>query len=263
MIKLISAGDSMISGSELAPTKTDGVGLTYPALLSKMFNLDYTCLAVPGTSNDAIRRTVMNYTASQSNDVVLLVQWTFFNRYEFRLNYDTAQENSPWYSINAWNVESESEIKRKLQNKNNPIAQEHLARLRKNYELGINDFAKTFFKHTGSEYTELYSALKEIVFLQYYLDSKQIPYVFTSSDSSLFDSNHFTLKNPDTTITTLYQEINWSRWFKFPSQTDKFSGHGFYNWAMENNYPIGVTHPLAESHRDAANLMKDCVYALV
>jgi hypothetical protein len=256
MTKLISAGDSMILGSEL------GSSPTYPALVAKMLHMDYDCLAIAGTSNDAIRRTVMNYASTQSLDIVLVVQWTFFNRYEFRLTYDTEQENSPWYSINAWNVESESEIKRVFQNKQNAITQSHLTKLRKNYELGINDFAKMFFKHTGSEYTELYSTLKEIVFLQYYLDSKNIPYIFTSSDSSLFDVDYFTLKNPDLTIATLYNEIKWDRWFKFPSKSDRFNGHGFYNWAIENNYPIGITHPLAESHCDAANLMKDCIYEM-
>jgi hypothetical protein len=40
-------------------------------------------------------------------------------------------------------------------------------KLNKEKELGISDFAKTFFKHVGdSEYYELYTSLKEILFLQ-------------------------------------------------------------------------------------------------
>lgn len=262
MTTLISAGDSMILGLELADEQRAYSELTYPALAAKSNNIGYKSIANAGTSNDSIRRTVMNYVAS-NNDIVLLVQWTFFNRYEFRLNYDTEQKNSPWYSINSWNVESESDIKKVLKNKNVDINREHLKVLRKNQDLGINDFARTFFKHTGSEYTELYSTLKEIVFLQCYLEKRKIPYIFTSSDSNLFDKEYFSLKNPDETITTLYNEINWHHWFKFPTTNKNFSGHGFYTWAIENKYPIGVTHPLEESHQVAAELIKDYVNALV
>ena len=38
---------------------------------------------------------------------------------------------------------------------------------------------------------------------------------------------------------------------------------GFYQWAVDNKYPIGDTHPLEDAHRDAALLMKDKFYEMV
>jgi hypothetical protein len=38
---------------------------------------------------------------------------------------------------------------------------------------------------------------------------------------------------------------------------------GFYQWARENKYPVGTTHPLEAAHADAAKLMQEKFNELV
>jgi hypothetical protein len=124
---------------------------------------------------------------------------------------------------------------------------------------GVADFAKNFFQHVGdNEYYELYSSLKEILFLQYYLKSNNIPYMFLPADNSFYDHPAY-YRQQDQHIDSLYNQIDWNRWFFF----EKGSGinqtkepRGFYQWAVENKYPVGTTHPLEEAHADAAKLIE-------
>ncbi len=104
----------------------------------------------------------------------------------------------------------------------------------------------------SSEYWETYSVLKEIVYLQNYLKANRIPYVFTSADVSVFKNS--TVNSNDPTISSLYGQIDFDRYFFFPSRDD--DPKGFYQWALENKYAIGTTHPLEQAHVDAANLMR-------
>jgi hypothetical protein len=57
----------------------------------------------------------------------------------------------------------------------------------------------------------------------------------------------------------VYHQIDLSRWFWFPAghgsnQTE--APRGFYQWAVENKYAIGTTHPLEQAHIDASKLMQ-------
>ena len=128
------------------------------------------------------------------------------------------------------------------------------------------DFAKTFFQHVvDSEYYELYSSLKEILFLQYYLKTNNIPYIFLPADNHFYDHPNY-YRQQDQYIDSLYNQIDWSRWFFFESGTE--SNHtkeprGFYQWAVENKYPVGTTHPLEEAHIVAAELIKEKFNELV
>jgi hypothetical protein len=48
----------------------------------------------------------------------LIVTWSFTNRYEFRFNYNTRQQISPWYSINSWStLESVNVIEKEFKTK--------------------------------------------------------------------------------------------------------------------------------------------------
>jgi hypothetical protein len=74
--RLISIGDSCIFGSELSDVKDDTLPskLTYPAIISQQFDLEYLCLAKPGASNQYIVKTLLEYPFKKTE--ILLIQWT-------------------------------------------------------------------------------------------------------------------------------------------------------------------------------------------
>jgi hypothetical protein len=240
---LVAGGDSFVWGLELADCAHSGPNgysqKTFPALLAQ--GMDYHCVAYPGNANSAISRSVM--TACEIlKDVAVLVNWTFPQRYDFRFNYDTLKETSPWYSIHSHYPTDEP-----LDNISNSDL--------------VKDFARTFYKHVGNnEYYELYSTLKEILFLQLYLKSKNIPYLFTTADNSYYDHENY-LRSKDTELESLYNQVTWNNWYFFEKGTEAnetLAPRGFYQWAVENKYKVGIGgHPLEQAHSDAAALIKE------
>lgn len=245
---IIAAGDSFVYGSELASPAN-----TFTALLGAD-----ECIAWPGYSNDAIARTTTERCEQGGVDGVI-VSWTFPCRYEFRFSYNTGQKKSPWYSINPWTISSDSmSIEAEFVTKDADILESHKRTIARAQETGVADFAREFYKHVGgSEYWEVYSTLKEIVYLQNYLVLNSIPFMFTCADNSIW--YNYTRYNPDSVIQSLINQIDLSRFFWFPegqgsNQTE--TPRGFYQWAVENKYAIGTTHPLEQAHIDASKLMQ-------
>jgi hypothetical protein len=267
---LVAGGDSFIYGSELKDQLLEHSMSTYPALLAKQYNMEYVCAAWSGNANNAISRMVIS-TCEQLKEkkekITALVTWTFVNRYEFRFNYNTRQKNSPWYSVNAWSVlDDTDQIEQEFKLKNDLILNLQKKHINTTKQTGIADFAKVFFKHVGnSEYYELYSSLKEILFLQLYFTQNSIPYLFIPADNVFFQHPNF-FRQQDVYLETLYKQIDWSKWFFFdvgskPNETQH--PRGFYQWAAENKYQMGTTHPLEEAHTAAAELIKEKFNELV
>lgn len=246
---IIAAGDSFVYGSELQSPDN-----TFTSLLGATESV-----AWPGYGNDAIARTAIE-RCEQGGVTGAIVSWTFPGRYEFRFAYDTRQKKSPWYAINVWTIKSDIEsIKEEFVTKDPGILVAQQKTIERARDTGVAEFASTFYKHVGgSEYWEIYSSLKEIVYLQNYLTVKGIPYMFTCADNSIF--NNYTVDHADTVIKSLLNQIDYLQWFWFPAgkgadQTE--SPRGFYQWAVESGYPIGTTHPLESAHQDAAVLMQE------
>jgi hypothetical protein len=245
---IIAAGDSFVYGSELASPNN-----TFTVLLGAD-----ECVAWPGFGNDAIARTAIE-RCEQGGVTGVIVSWTFPGRYEFRFAYDTKQKRSPWYSINSWTIKSDLDsIKEEFVTKNAGVLIEQKQTIERARATGVADFADVFYRHVGgSEYWEIYSSLKEIVYLQNYLVIKDIPFMFTCADNSIF--NNYTVNSADSVIASLLNQIDHSRWFWFPkgqgsNQTE--TPRGFYQWAVENKYAMGTTHPLEQAHKDASILMQ-------
>jgi hypothetical protein len=245
---IIAAGDSFVYGSELASPAN-----TFTALLGAN-----ECVAWPGYGNDAIARTTIE-RCEQGGVTGVIASWTFPGRYEFRFAYNTQQKKSPWYSINSWTIKSDlASIKDEFVTDNINILEAQKQTIERARETGVADFAEVFYRHVGSsEYWEIYSSLKEIVYLQNYLVLKNIPFMFTCADNGIF--NNYTVDNADSVIASLLNQIDHKFWFWFPkgkgsNQTE--TPRGFYQWAVENKYPIGTTHPLEQAHIDASKLMQ-------
>ena len=264
---LVAGGDSFTYGSELADgvTPHDPMGTeparpqvsqsTWPALLAQAYGMEYQCAAYPGFSNGAIRRTTMNMCERLGDSVgMVVVNWSFPIRYEFRFNYDTEERWGHWYSINAWTAKDLSDIDdiRKEFKVDNPIILEHhINNIKRAEKTGINRFAKTFLQHVGSSiHWATYDSFSNILMLQQYLVSKNIPYLFSMVDEALVNNYTEHLTNNES-IAVLHKQIDLSRWITLPN------GQGFYTWARDNNYPFGTTHPLEPAHKDAALLIKE------
>lgn len=251
MGKLIAGGDSFIYGNELKDCIFSGKTIvsqsTYPALISKELNLDYVCAARPGFANSSIRRTVMDVCENSENIELVIVQWTFVGRYEFKFKFDTGIE-SGWEQISAWSIiDDTTEIEKNFQNDNPIVLQHHINQLKNQKDNGISDFAKIFYKRVGcNEFWEFYSSLLEIVMLQQFLKLKNIPYLFVSADQYVLENYK---KNYGPPISTLIKQIDFNSWYWFPE--DK----GFYTWAKAMKFPFGTTHPLEEAHIEAAHLV--------
>jgi hypothetical protein len=257
---LLSGGDSFTYGSELADNAFNAVSQnTFPALLSRDFGMQYECVAYPGFSNSAIRRTTMNACEQLQNIGLVFVTWTFFGRYEFRFNYNTEQQWGHWYNLAPWSIIEDIEnIKREFHNEDSDVLKNHIDHLNRAKRLGISEFANTFYKHVGAsegQYWGIYNSLTEIIMLQQYLQLKKIPYIFSMADEALLNSYKH-LSN-DINIMTLYNQIDFKRWVTFPNN------QGFYTWARDSKYPFATTHPLEPAHVDAAKYIKENYYELV
>ena len=261
MITVVAGGCSFVFGTELKdsiniPGKYYHSNNTFFALLAR--DCVYDCVAWAGFANNSIARTVIERCESKPIDAVL-VSWTFPGRYEFRFNYTTEQRTGFWLAVNPWTNEEINNIRKQMKSDNEQefrFVAETKARAKKT---GVTEFAEAFYKHVGSsEYWETYSSLKEIVYLQNYLKIKNIPYMFTCADNCIIEN--YTIKNADSVINSLYKQIDFNKWFLFPAGTEQFqtqTPRGFYQWAIENKYPVGSTHPLEEAHQAAAELMKE------
>ena len=273
---IVAGGDSFVWGTELKDTvgddsksimrdpkngfkKVDRFPIDIPikrssrstffALLAAEYGMHYECVARAGNANQAIARQVLDYCESHKDiDKFVLVSWTFTNRYEFRFPFKTQTFSDHWESINTWTVADLDELEAaSVDNREMKI---RLVQARRAAKVnGVYEFSRAYIKHLGhSEYWEVYSSLLSIVMLQNYLDLHGIPYMFTIADNCVLDN--YTINNCDQSIASLYDQLDFDNWYIFPGNK------GFYQWAMENKYPVGDTHPLEEAHYDAAQLMK-------
>ena len=252
---IIAAGDSFVYGSELK-----NPDCTFTAILG----CD-ECIAWPGYANDSIARTTIE-RCEQGGVTGVVVLWTFPGRYEFRFSYDTNQKKSPWYAINSWTIVKDIDsIQKEFIEHDAGIFQKQKENILNARHTGIADFSEIFYRHVGSsEYWEIYSSLKEIVYLQNYLKLRQIPYLFTCADNKIM--YNWTIDHADSVINSLYEQIDFEFWFWFPAGLDPHetqNPRGFYQWALENKYPMGTTHPLEPAHQAAAQLMKEKFNELV
>ena len=267
---IVAGGDSFIFGAELADQVNGrSSDSTIPALLAKNKSAEYSCVAESGNANNAISRQVMNYCESNKHQqLFVFVMWTFTHRYEFRFNYNTGRRSSPWYSMNLWDiVDDASSIKKEFVNFDPNVFDAHINNKRLLHTVGLTEFVKTFYKHVGNnEYYETYSTLKEILFLQQYLESNNIPFMFCPADIYLENNDVYTRHSGDVSMSSIYKQIKWDKWYTFPAGTaanETRGPRGFYQWAVENKYSIGTTHPLEKAHADAALLMQEKFNELV
>jgi len=220
-MKLLASGCSLIYGSELSDEGT-GTGehsnQTYPALLAKHLDLEYECVACPGYGNDSITRSIIEHCSDNIGFVV--VNWSYFDRYEY------CHRENGWQNLGA------------VTNTKHPCYHD------------LNILSKAFFAYLSPDYT-YYKYLAEIVLLQGVLQNKKIPYLFTTTESGLFEYDRFQK------CRNLLDTINFDQWYMWIENNKKI---GFCEWASKSGFAIGPeSHPLEEAHQAAFELIKEKV----
>jgi hypothetical protein len=234
---LLSAGCSLIYGSELSDSPNysgqDPPSLkTWPALYANSRDYVYKTCACCGISNQGIARYVIDAVELINPDFVI-VQWTFFDRHEIRLNDSTLNNNQSHYYLLTPYLSEDMKY-------HDP----EIINIKNNLHPVIKSIATMWYRHVDCDETEYYNYLKIKIDLANYLRWKKIPFVFANSQTKLIGVEN----TVDASLQTLIKLDN-----SIPEVT--FNDQGFYNWAKTSNYAFGVDHPLEEAHRDAHNLL--------
>lgn len=222
---------------------------TWTALMARELGREYICTSYPGNSNPAICRRIMIALEEHRDheDILVMVNWSFLNRIEFRFTMDPFVRKpdpkldpegyalgpyGPWFNFNHVDVYSKGD-----NDKN---------RLVWNVDPEALRFLKDYYRLVGSDdIYEYYVSLKEILLLQLYLKSRNIPYLFTSNYA------FFKKTIDDPTINCLLNQIDMDQWFFFPHLL------GFVEWAYKNNFERRDEHPSEGAHLEAFKLIRD------
>jgi hypothetical protein len=228
-MNLLSAGCSLIYGAELSdslsPVGSDPPSQkTWVSLYANSRNLNHSTVATCGISNQGIVRKVIE--AVENNKInLIVVQWTYLNRFEVRWNDDTYQTFSYWHSKD---FSTDNKLMLEYKNKN----------------LNKCDLATLWFRNIYSKNTAYYYYIKSKVELENYLSFKKIPHVFLDSENTDIPLTDDIAISSLQAVSNNFNNLN-------------FNGMGFYNWATLNRYPVGSeSHPLDQAHSAAFDLIK-------
>jgi hypothetical protein len=240
MKKLLSAGCSFIYGSELSDSpqmySTNSPSLkTWPALYAAGKNLEYKTCAFCGASNAGITRYTINQIEIEKPDYVI-VQWTFLSRYEIRLNrFDYDVNDSFYYALYPY------------QSKDYTNNEKHLEKVIDNLHPMIRDLSTFWYRFVDDDLSQIYYYLKTKLELANYLRYKNIPFVFTDSQTI----NYSLLSK--TSDKTLHNLFNLNR--SIPNIL--FDSVGFIDFCKNKNFDFGINHPLELAHVAACDLIFD------
>lgn len=253
--KLLSAGCSLIYGAELSDSldyhgRSNASLKTWPALLADHFNYDYFTCSLCGVSNQGIVRHVIDVCERYEFDL-LIVQWTFFARYELRFNkkHDHFNEPSHYSNLSPWMCKYFDVPKNWSKEKN-----QELHEVFNNLPSGVKKGVDFWFDEIDCYDTAIYNYLKCTTELATYLKWKNIPFVFACAETEPTQQEIASWN--DTSIDSLYK-IHKSMPFV------NFNDKGFYHWALEEKFPFGIDHPKDQAHAAGFNLILDQINNLL
>ena len=250
--KLIAGGCSFTLGNELS----DDVDGRTPSKkswayeLAEQTNRDYVCTAFGGLGNPAIARRVFNAVANTKDVDSVAVMWSFPSRYDWAMPRHTSLEDKRWTSISPWDADVNQEDTMSVVSGSESQTEWWSARNNLLESTGVKPFANAIYRYAANEYHEIYLSWKSIIWLQNILEKREIPYMFTLADNSLFYNELNQHKDQDELMLAMHSEIDFTKWHTFGDRM-----MGFNQWSLMEEYPRGVTHPLDEAHSDAVQLM--------
>ena len=219
--KIFAVGDSFTRGDELSdchhsdniyPHETYSLS-TWPSLIAQDLNIDYECRAVGGRGNTWINWTV-NQIVSRSQDCLVIVNWSYFGRFDFLDLDDHWQTLTP-----SHNDISEKEYYKNIDN--------DLWNLNRNLQLMYSTFSM--------------------------LENNAFDFISTCQDSA-FKSTVDSLRsvNPIMGHKNWKRSLKPLIDFVVPRITE-FEELSFRDWSSKHDFPIGPGgHPLEKAHIEAA-----------
>lgn len=260
-MKVLSSGCSFIWGNELSDdTPGKFSQQTWPALWAKENGYDYDCCAMPGASNSTIARRVIDYIENLDKPDIVIVQWTFHGRQEFRYQQEFSEQWGNFHAFTPWSVvKSWEEIynnpKKYPFNRDADNAEAFMTAIKNQIEglkgTCVPDLADIWFKYISCTDSDKYYFFKEISYLKHYLESKGIKYVFSGADSSLIRNKESTTDKTVLSLTKIINSCPWV-WFNYHGMP-----LGFMDWARASRQEIGSTHPLDSAHKNALTLLRN------
>jgi hypothetical protein len=156
-MRIKSFGCSFIFGSDLPDDGQDGPyatysHLTWPALVAKESNLEYSCYARPGSGNLRILEQVLTHAACGGNDL-FVIGWSWIDRFD----YTNTQDD--WKTI---------------------------------LPVDETAIAKTYYKDLHSQYRDKLTTLIHIRTAIDVLNYHKIPFIMTHMDDLIFETKWHT-----------------------------------------------------------------------
>lgn len=259
--KILSAGCSFTYGHELSDCDHAGLPpsrLTWASGLADLVNAEHQTVAQGGAGNSTIARKVFQHVTidqpklDRDKSLMVVVMWSFPSRYEWAMPRSALLEDTRWTTITPWDTDEKQAEAFKRLSSSEPQQEIFKKRREELATTGVREFANSLYRHAANEYHEIYLSWKSIIWLQNILEKKNIPYLFTLADNSLFYNEFAQHKDQDPFMTALHSEIDFTKWATFGERM-----MGFNQWALLNGYPRGTTHPLDSAHQDAVQLIKD------
>ena len=250
--KILSAGCSFTYGHELSDCNKPGSPpsqKTWAAGIANKIDVKHYNVSAGGIGNQAIARKVFQNVSKHEIDFVL-VMWTFPSRYDWAMPRHKFLEDTRWASITPWDTDDrQGEVNRNLLS-SEPQQEIWKKRREDLAKTGVKEFANSLYRYAANQYHEIYLSWKSITWLQNILIKKDIPFLFTLADNSLFYHDLKPHAEIDQLMTDLHGEIDFTNWYFFGERN-----MGFNQWAMLNEYPRGTTHPLDKGHQVAVQLI--------
>ena len=235
--KLLIAGCSHAAGSEIdgeidSKFNRDN---SFGNLLAKMLGKEPINIAVGGSTNHTIARSVINYIEKNQHDnLFVLVSWTDSSRVEVPINWIHGHlpKNADWFDESMTTF-----TKVTIGIPKSPIPEEDK----------IYNYWKTFCAE-NSEWLEIYS-LHTVLMTQYYLKSKNISYVMcnggwlakstlhTDHYLNLIDtSRHYEHSNPDKSFIVKFRDLGYK------NPLAKYWHHGVEPHKLYSNELLNFIH---------------------
>ena len=214
---------------------------------------NYRCVAAPGSGNTGIARRLFKEISNVGAENIgcVVVMWSFLSRYDWAMPRHRDLENTRWTNISPWDTKMNAEEMHSATANSEPQQAWWKKRRDLLVRTGVGPFADALYRHAANQYHEIYLSWKSIVWLQNILEKKNIPYLFTLADNSLFYEGMKHHQDEDALLRHLHAEIDLSKWYFFGERC-----MGFNQWALLNDYERGTTHPLDVAHADAVNLIE-------
>jgi hypothetical protein len=211
-MKLKSFGCSFTYGSDLSDCDIPIWGAsqqTWSALLARSLDYGYECYAYPGIGNLQIMNCVLEQS-SFDDPAIFVINWTWLDRFDF--------------------IDSTTE---------------HWITLRPD---GNTAQHKLYYKYFYNQYHTMLTNASYIKTTIDILKSKNIQFIMTAMDTTLFDEVDPGWQDPRS-ISLLQKKIKpYITWFENDT---------FLNWSKKNGFPISETlHPLEAAHQAGFDLIR-------